>query len=82
MRQFEELQHPVGQHDEFEAIVVGVQARPPFGIAIDLGAAALTGRVLRVKRLTGGVLLANRGVEPLLAHGVNGGGFLKVVPTP
>jgi len=40
MRQFEELQHPIRQHDKFRSVVVGVQPRTAHRIAIDLRSAA------------------------------------------
>src|SRR5262249_49173390 len=58
MRQFEELEHPVRQHDEFHPIVVGVQPARAHRIAINVRSAAEAGRVFIAKRFTVLVLVA------------------------
>src|SRR5439155_2011067 len=58
MRQFEELQHSVRQHDKFRSVVVGVQPPSAHRITIDLRSAAEAGSVLIAKRFAVLVLIA------------------------
>src|SRR5438132_3786465 len=60
VRQFEELQYPVRQHDKFDSVVVRVQTASAHRITIDLRSAAEAGSVLIAKRFAVLVLIANR----------------------
>src|SRR5262249_36170771 len=66
MTDFEELNHTVRQHYEFETVVVGVVARISVRIAVD-ETSTFTGRVFAMKRRSIRTLLTNRGFEPFLA---------------
>lgn len=59
MRQFEELQHPIRQHDKFRSVVVRVQPPGAHRITIDLRSAAEAGSVLIAKRFAVLVLIAH-----------------------
>src|SRR4051812_33713223 len=67
MRQFEELQDPIRQHNKFHSVVVGIQPPGTHRIAIDFRTAAETGRVLIAKWLPVLILIAHRRFVLLLS---------------
>src|SRR5689334_24974854 len=59
MGEFEKLDYSVRQCDEFDAVVVAVEARVTWGITVDLRSPTSARCVLRVERFAVGVLLAH-----------------------